>query len=174
MEKVFIPTSRTSREISDVIKMVEKLGLPKNSTYIGGSFAAFARQLTSGDTAIVSSLAIFGSINEILEQTTALAAKGIELRSIDEQWFGSKKLTAAEFATKLFALAAKIHTQTPANSCAETQTETNTKKTKLRRTMNSKIEQIERLRMEKKITVVEACKTAGCSIRTYYKHRPKA
>lgn len=172
MQKIFIPTTKTSREIADVIKLVEELGLPQNATYIGGSFAAFAEKLVPGDVAIVSSLTIFNSVNQILEQTNALAVRGVDLRSIGEPWFGSTKLTSTQFATQLFKIAEQIHH--PDATFQKTTTPKKRKSTAPEQHKTSsitKVEYAEKLRAEFRIPVVKACKIAGCSVKTYYEYR---
>lgn len=169
MQKIFIPTTKSTREIMEAIKLVEKLGMPKDDTYIGGSFSEFAAKLKTGDTAVVKTLKIFASINEILEQTNALANRGVELRSIDEPWFGTKKLTAKEFAAKLFTLGVSIHS--PLYSAKNTQPNP---KLKPKSRVTAKAEYVDQLRVNHHITVVKACKIAGCSLKSYYTHRKES
>lgn len=164
MEKVFIPTTKSYTELGKVVDMVEKMGLNKENTYVGGSFDAFEKTLNTGDVALVSSLTVFGSIGEILEKTTRLGERGIVLRSIAEPWFGQGKLTTVEFASKLFKLAATLHA--PKKSVSN-----GAKRLTPRAT--STIDYVDRLRTEHNLSVTKACKIAGCSLRTYYNHRKK-
>lgn len=161
MIKVFISNTTPTKELMGVIRAVEAAGYDKNHAFIGRDFAAFAAPLQKGDTAAVYSLTTFCSVTEILTTTEQLAARGVELRSIQEPWFNDPKISSKELLAKLFELAETLHATPPKPArSARASNET-----------AARAALVAELRATKRLTVVEACRKAGCSVAAYYAHK---
>lgn len=173
MTKVFVPNTMATKALLPVIREVEAAGYDKNQAFIGAEFIPFAQTLKKGDTAVVYSLTAFHSVTEILETLEQLNQWGVAFESIKEPWFHDPKTKPKELLIHLFRLAERLHAP------AERRTQPRVARKTLRK--NPKVLQVAgraalaaELVDKQQMPVVEACRTAGCSVSAYYHHKKES
>lgn len=170
MTKVFIPNEIATKEIFRVIQEVAAAGYDKNQAFIGANFNEFVAPLKKGDVAVVYSLTLFHSVSEILSVVEQLASKGVEFRSICEPWLQDSQIAAKELLAKLFLLGEQLHQPVPRPTSPKISRKLPRKNPAVLQ-IASRVALATELVKKKQLSVVEACRTAGCSVSAYYTHR---
>ena len=163
---VYLPAVMKLEELQKMSAEVASAGLAAVPTHVGGSLSAWLDGLPCGTTAWVRSLALFGSITELMARNETLAARGVALRSIAEPWFNDPSVSSSQTLVELFRLGAQLHAAPlppPAKRKAHTASKSDP----------ARVEKAVRLRTEQRLSVARACQLAGCSVVAYYQHLKK-
>lgn len=174
MKKGFVAALNSVAEFKDVVAMFEQKGVEAQDVVINKSFDDFAQSLQSGDVVVVRSYAdVFVSLPYFFTKYMEFAQRGISIESITDQ---TVELTTEN--VKLIQLLSDVGTSIRAFSTQKGLMKARSEGKKLGRPqgstkLDSKIKEVERLRKEAGLSVVKACKIAGCEPRTYYRYNGK-
>lgn len=172
MKYGYIDKINSVKEFQKYILLFEQQDVPLDNIAINLDFDNFATSLSQGDTVVVYSyIGLFTSLGSYLTTAIELMEKGIIIESllepnvcinysngelIRELHYLSRQLRSAssiKSINKLKEEGKKVGR--PCGSCSSD--------------IRKKVVQVEKLREESSISVVDACRMVGCNLKTYYR-----
>lgn len=170
MVKGFISKLESATEFQKLLSLFKQNGIDAHNVTINQPFAQFASTLHHGDKLLLISYSdVFLGLSDMFEHCLTLADKGIEIRSIREQ--------DIVFSDKHLPMMRNLHTIGRDMRSQRTLRGVNKAKAEGRRLgrpggsvkLNPKAIAADKLHKESGMTVVQACKIAGCTPQTYYR-----
>lgn len=164
----YLPATTALSEWNRMVMEVSEVGVAMDRTTVGGSFASWSAQLEAGQVAWIYTLEQFGSLTELMSFNESMERRGVTLRSVREPWFNDPAVLGSELLGHLFRLGESIHgRRLPFESVGR---RNNCDGLGLSDPKVALIEAAIELRIARNMSVVSACRIAGCGVGAYYRY----
>lgn len=179
MRKGYIQFIHSAIEFQTIMEEMGNRGISPDNIILNVRFEDFIKSCNFGDTIILNDLSMFRNMSDLLRITIELTERGVSIESLSDEWF----VVSADNLHLLKGLmntGLKFSSERPKNISQRVKAVGK----KLGRPYGSRkemvwiVQEVDRLRKARQISVVNACEIVGCLPRTYYRYlkmcRPSA
>lgn len=176
MKHGYISKVNSVKEFQEYISLFEQKGVALDNVTVNLDFEEFISSLSSGDKAVICSyIEVFSSLGAYLSTAIELLERDITLESLQEPEVIIDN-SNCEFIRELTAMGRQLRSTSSHKSMDRLKQQGR----KVGRPCGSSLElqrkvaRVEKLRGESNISVINACKLAGCNPKAYYRLKNKA
>ncbi|MEG0559606.1 MAG: recombinase family protein [Muribaculaceae bacterium] len=170
MIKGYIQVIDSVSEFKEIIEKMCEAGVDPDEIVVNKSFDDFLTTVETGDCIVVQNLDFLNDIYGLINATTLLSGRGIDLKSLAQPWYSiSNEMLHMLNGINEF----NRHIRVLRTREGLVKAKANGKK--LGRPIGTtkiadKIQAINKLRRDLKISIAEACEMVKCNPRSYYRH----
>lgn len=165
----YLPATTVLVELTRMVSELAELGVTPDRTAVGGSFAQWSAQCEAGQTVWIYTLEQFRSIIELMGYYESMRERGVTIRSVKEPWFNNPEVSGPELLGHLFRLGESIHSQLLPTTPVVVR-RSGKESSGLPAQTVAKVKVAIDLRATRKLSVVSACRMAGCGVNAYYRY----
>lgn len=163
----YLPATTVISELHRMVDELSAVGVSPDCTTMGGSFAAWSDGLQSGQVAWLYSLDRFRSITELMAYCESMKQRGVVLYSLRDPWFNNPEISGNEVLSHLFLLGEAIHSKAMLGVLAPRAIQVEPIGG-ISALLIDKAQRAIELRASRNLSVVTACRLAGCGVTAYY------